>query len=66
MFRQSCDEKIEFIGKLKAEGRTKDEMLEMYVDRYWTPDKQQEQPKEAYVLNSGFILDALLAYLGKK
>ena len=66
MFRKSCDEKIEFIRKLKAEGCTKEEMLESYVDRYWTPDKQQEQPKEAYVLNSGFIVDAILAYLREK
>lgn len=66
MFRRSCDEKIEFIGKLKAEGCTKEGMLDLYVDRYWTPDKQQEQPKEAYVLNSGFIVDAILAYLGEK
>lgn len=66
MFRQSCDEKADFIRRLKSEGRTREEMLEMYVDRYWTPDKQQEQPKEAYIINSGFVVDALLAYIRER
>ena len=66
MFRQSCEEKINFIGQLAEKGLSKEEILKVYVDRYWTPDKQQEQPKEAYVINSGHIIDAFLRYLNEK
>ena len=63
MFQKSCDEKMDFVQSLKSAGKSKEEMLELYVDRYWTPDKQKEQPREAYVINSRHIIDALLRYI---
>ena len=60
MLRESSQEKLDFIRDMKESGLTMDEMLDQYVDRYWTPAKEQEQPKEAYIINSRAILKAIL------
>ena len=38
-------------------------MLERYAERYWTPEKEKEQPKEAYMINSASVIKAALRYL---
>lgn len=65
MFSQECDAKAEFVRKMKAEGLTRDEMFARYIDRYWTPEKMDEQPFEAFEINSGHVLDALIKYVGE-
>lgn len=65
LFRESCNEKVSFVENLIEKGKRRDEILNLYVERYWTPDKQQEQPKEAYVINSGHINNALISYIDK-
>ena len=59
-FRAECESKMEFVRSMKREGLTYDEMLARYIKRYWTPAKQVEQPIEAFEINSGHILNALL------
>ncbi|MDO4870233.1 MAG: MBL fold metallo-hydrolase [Bacillota bacterium] len=60
MFRQECASKTAFVRSMKDEGLDFAQMLARYVDRYWTPAKEMEQPKEAFELNSKHILNALL------
>jgi histidinol phosphatase-like PHP family hydrolase len=36
------------------------EMLDSYIERYWSPIKESEQPFEAFRINSGHILNALI------
>ncbi|NLD20374.1 MAG: EamA family transporter RarD [Clostridiales bacterium] len=60
MFKDSCQEKMDFVRGMSRKGLTEEEMLEKYVDKYWVAGQEKEQPREAFVLNSGFILKALL------
>ena len=59
-FRKECQSKTDFVRSMLAEGLTFDEMLGRYVKRYWTPAKEMEQPIEAFEINSGHILRALI------
>ena len=63
MFRDECRSKTEFVWEMSSEGLTEDEMLEKYLDRYWTPLKQMEQPREAFEINSRHILKSLIREL---
>ncbi|MDO4545041.1 MAG: EamA family transporter RarD [Bacillota bacterium] len=60
MFERECYDKLEFIKSMKEQGCGEEEMLDAYVDKYWTPGKEAEQPKEAYIINSRNILKAAL------
>ena len=59
-FVKECRSKTLFIKDMKDMGLDKDEMFRRYVDRYWTPTKEAEQPKRAFEINSGHILKVLL------
>ena len=48
-----------------SEGLSREEMLKQYIKRYWKPEKLEEQPFEAFEINSGHILDALIRYIGE-
>ena len=65
MFRQECDSKIDFVREMVSEGLSREEMLKQYIKRYWKPEKLEEQPFEAFEINSGHILDALIRYIGE-
>ena len=58
-FAAECESKMDFVRKLRAGGLDEETMLQRYADRYWTGYKQMEQPKEAFMLNSKYILRAL-------
>ena len=62
-FRAECESKMNFVRSMKEEELTYDEMLARYIKRYWTPAKEIEQPIEAFEINSGHILNALLRAL---
>ena len=63
MFEAECHRKLNLIREMNREGLTEEEMLERYIDRYWTPAKLEEQPFEAFVINSRHIVKALLRAL---
>ena len=65
MFRQECDSKTDFVREMMSEGLDREEMFRRYIRRYWTPEKMDEQPFEAFEINSGHILDALIRYIGE-
>ena len=58
--RAECDSKMSFVRSMLQEGMNYDEMLARYIKKYWTPAKEMEQPIEAFEINSGHILNALL------
>lgn len=60
MFKDECKAKYDFIKGMKDKGMTEEEMLGIYVKKYWTPLKKQEQPKAAYEINSKAIIKAFL------
>ena len=59
-FEEECKSKMDFVRNMLSEGLSEDEMLERYLKKYWTPAKEEEQPYEAFAINSGHILKALL------
>ena len=65
-FETECESKMDFTRKLRDGGLSDEEMLQRYADRYWTGAKQQEQPKEAFLLNSKYILKALLREIERR
>lgn len=60
MFAEECASKTRFVNGMVQRGLGREEILDVYMERYWTPLKAMEQPKEAFRLNSGYILDTLL------
>ena len=59
-FRKECHSKMDFVRTMMKEGRSYDEILAAYIKKYWTPAKEMEQPIEAFEINSGHILNALI------
>lgn len=59
-FEEECKSKIDFVSTMMLEGISEEDMLDRYLEKYWTPAKLQEQPYEAFKINSGHILKALL------
>ena len=60
LFREECESKMDYVREMREQGLSYDEMLEQYIVKYWSPIKESEQPFEAFVINSGHILNALL------
>lgn len=55
--------KIEFIRSMKEEGLDEEAMLDRYCDKYWDPDMEEVQPKDAFLINSKAIIKAFLKAL---
>ena len=63
MFVREVASKTRFVLDMRARGISEDAMLEQYIERYWDPAKEAEQPKVAFDLNAGYILQTLLKEL---
>ncbi len=63
MFEEECRSKLEYVRGMKNEGLTEKEMLDRYVEKYWEPVMAQIQPIEAFKINSGAVIKALLREL---
>ena len=48
---------------LMVEGFDDEEMLAAYNEKYWSDDREKEQPKEAFAINSRHILAAAVRYI---
>lgn len=55
---ESAEEKKTFLMGMK--GLEPDVIVARYMDRYWTPEKAQEQPIEAFELNAKLIIRAIM------
>jgi len=59
-FFNSSREKMDFIKKMDQDGLSREEMLERYIEKYWDDNREQEQPKEAFLVNARSIITVLL------
>lgn len=64
-FVTECFNKIDMVKDMKSRGLSRDEMLEEYIEKYWDSRKLKEQPFEAFAINSGHVLDAIIRYVGE-
>lgn len=62
LFEECMEAEGEFIRSLDAEGLTEQEMIARFVSRYWVPERAQEQPMEAFLLNARNIIRAYLEH----
>jgi len=60
LYRDECKSKMDFVKNMVRSGLSYEEMLDKYIERYWSPIKESEQPFEAFRINSGHILNALI------
>ena len=60
LYRNECKSKMDFVRSMLHSGMSYEEMLDKYIERYWSPIKESEQPFEAFRINSGHILNALI------
>lgn len=58
LLEEETEAKKMFIKKMKDEGLNDEQMLEKYCDRYWDPDMEEVQPKDAFIINSKAIIKA--------
>ncbi len=60
LYQKEIDKKFDFLRELKAQGKTDEEIYELYAEKYWQPLKAQEQPYEAFAINSKHIVRVFL------
>lgn len=65
-FQKEVENKRKYLRSLRDEGLTEEEILDRYAEKYWDPIKEQEQPYEAFMINSENIVKVLLASLDEK
>lgn len=63
MFKEACDDRLDFVRKQKALGFDSEEMSDNYIKKYWDPALKQIQPMEAYAINSRAVIKAILKAL---
>lgn len=65
LYERELEGKMVYLAGLVSEGLTEKEILEQYAEKYWDPIKAQEQPYEAFMINSEHIVKVLLETLKK-
>lgn len=63
LYEKEVEDKREYLAGLVREGLSEEEILEKYAKKYWDAAKTEEQPYEAFMLNSKYIVKALLESL---
>lgn len=63
LYKEEIDKKLAFLAELKAQGLDYDEICELYAEKYWQPLKAQEQPYEAFAINSKYIVKVFLEHM---
>ncbi|MGN0711464.1 MAG: MBL fold metallo-hydrolase [Anaerovoracaceae bacterium] len=57
----SCaEEKKNFIADLYRKGFSEEEITERFCGRYWSEEKEKDQPKEAFVINAGHMIKVVI------
>ena len=59
-FTKDAIHKKDFILGLYEKGFTLDEMTEKYLEKYWSDEREQEQPKPAFLLNAKNIIQVII------
>ena len=60
LYQKEIDKKFDFLRELKKNGKSDEEIYELYAEKYWQPLKAQEQPYEAFAINSKHIVRVFL------
>lgn len=60
MFFESSEEKKNYILTLHKRGFKEKEILDKYIEKYWEDSREQEQPKEAFVMNAENIIKVII------
>jgi glyoxylase-like metal-dependent hydrolase (beta-lactamase superfamily II) len=60
LYQKEIDKKFDFLRDLKQQGKSDEEIYELYAEKYWQPLKAQEQPYEAFAINSKYIVRVFL------
>lgn len=63
LYEKEVEDKRKYLAELKKEGISQDEVFERYAKKYWDEAKAQEQPYEAFMINSKHIVKALMESL---
>ena len=56
IYQKEIDTKRAYLADLKAQGLDMEEIYDLYAKKYWQPLKAQEQPYEAFAINSRYIV----------
>lgn len=60
LFIESANEDRRLVLDLKNRGLSFEDILKAYAETHWSEDRAKEQPLEAFMINSGHIVNALL------
>lgn len=63
LYEKELADKRRYLANLVKRGLTEPEILQNYAKKYWDPIKEQEQPYEAFMINSKHIVHVLLESL---
>lgn len=60
MFERFYNEKKAYVTEMFNAGATEDEIFEKYCEKYWHPEMSEEQPRDAFLINSRAIVKAII------
>lgn len=63
LYQEEIDKKLAFLAELKDEGLDDEKIYDIYAKKYWQPLKAQEQPYEAFAINSRYIVRVFLDHI---
>ncbi len=58
LLEEETEVKRAFVRSMHEDGLNEEEMLERYCEKYWDPDMEEVQPKDAFIINSKAIIKA--------
>ncbi|QIB69826.1 MBL fold metallo-hydrolase [Aminipila butyrica] len=64
LYIQCAEEKKAFLLDLYHRGLNKEQILEAYIQRHWSEEWGKDQPKEAFVINGGHMIDTVIKECG--
>lgn len=63
LYEKELQSKRQYLARLASQGFSENEIFQKYADTYWNPIKSEEQPYEAFIINSRHIVKVLLQSL---
>ena len=60
LFFKESEDKKNYILNLAKEGYSDEEILKDYISKFWDDEREQEQPKVAFILNAKSIISVVL------
>ncbi len=63
LYQREIDKKFALLESMVNDGKSREEIYEIYAEKYWQPLKAQEQPYEAFAINSRHIVDVFLEHM---